>query len=235
MRSSNTNILFPPTQSIEKTCTIARITTWPDHKLKNSVWRTCSAGIESNVRSTLERTTEWYNIGSIMSNECTSCIIIDIWWRWVTSPEFLSRNTTRAARVTSLTTTSSSTVPQPPPSLPRHTQQTDLLLHRRTRPPKTHFRRLLRVPTRQVPSHPVRNDRFGSSITLWTYATFFGILIPTSLEVLRRKRTTAIRDIAIWTAVAGYTATVLNSTMWRTQEARMLESSSVVQKLVNMN
>jgi hypothetical protein len=43
--------------------------------------------------------------------------------------------------------------------------------------------------------------------------------------VIQRRRTTAIRDIAIWTALAGYSATIVNSTLWRTNEARMLESS----------
>ena len=52
---------------------------------------------------------------------------------------------------------------------------------------------------------------------LWTYATFLGILVPTATVVLKKRRTTAIRDIAIWTALAGYSATVVNSTLWRTQ------------------
>ena len=78
-----------------------------------------------------------------------------------------------------------------------------------------------------------RNSRFGNSITLWTYATFFGILLPTAAIVLQRRRKTAIRDIAVWTALAGYTATVVNSTLWRTNEARMLESSDVIQRLVH--
>ena len=78
-----------------------------------------------------------------------------------------------------------------------------------------------------------RNSRFGNSITLWTYATFFGILLPTVGVVLQRRRTTAIRDIAIWTAIAGYSATVVNSTLWRTHEARMLENSEIIEKLVN--
>ena len=63
---------------------------------------------------------------------------------------------------------------------------------------------------------------------LWTYATFFGILLPTTALVLKRRRTTAIRDITMCTALAGYSATVINSTLWRTQEGRMLESSPVV-------
>lgn len=79
---------------------------------------------------------------------------------------------------------------------------------------------------------PLRNTRVGNSITLWTYATFFGILLPTAGAVLQRRRATAVRDIAIWTALAGYTATVVNSTLWRTNEARMLESSDVIQRLV---
>jgi len=67
---------------------------------------------------------------------------------------------------------------------------------------------------------------------MWTYATFFGILLPTSFAVIQRRRTTGIRDIAIWGGLAGYTATVVNSTMWRTHEARMIESSPVIEKLV---
>jgi hypothetical protein len=67
---------------------------------------------------------------------------------------------------------------------------------------------------------------------LWTYATFFGILLPTTALVLKRRRTTAIRDIAIVTALAGYTATIVDSTLWRTQEGRMLESSPIVSRLV---
>lgn len=70
---------------------------------------------------------------------------------------------------------------------------------------------------------------------LWTYATFFGILLPTTAVVLKRRRTTAIRDIALWTALAVYSATIVNSTLWRTQEGRMLESSPVVSRLVKVD
>jgi hypothetical protein len=52
---------------------------------------------------------------------------------------------------------------------------------------------------------------------LWTYATFLGVLVPSAAVVLKRRRATAIRDIAIWTALAGYSATIVNSTLWRTQ------------------
>ena len=38
---------------------------------------------------------------------------------------------------------------------------------------------------------------------LWTYATFLGILVPTAAAVLKRRRSTAIRDIALLTALAG--------------------------------
>lgn len=58
-------------------------------------------------------------------------------------------------------------------------------------------------------------------------------MLPTTALVLKRRRTTAIRDIAIWTALAGYTATVVNSTLWRTTEARMIESSDVIERLAN--
>ena len=55
---------------------------------------------------------------------------------------------------------------------------------------------------------------------------------PTAYTVLKRRRTTAIRDLAIWALVGGYFATTVNSTLWRSTEARMIESSEVVERLV---
>lgn len=78
------------------------------------------------------------------------------------------------------------------------------------------------------------DSRLGYPITFWTYAAFFGIFGPTAYTVLHRRRTTAIRDLAIWALLAGYFATAVNATLWRTNEARMIESSEVVNRLVEM-
>jgi hypothetical protein len=77
-----------------------------------------------------------------------------------------------------------------------------------------------------------RSSKLSSTITFWTYATFLGIFIPTSALVVKNRRLTALRDVTLLAALSGYTATVVNSTLWRTQEARMLESSEVISRLV---
>lgn len=44
-----------------------------------------------------------------------------------------------------------------------------------------------------------------------------------------------IRDLVLWGAVAGYSATIVNQSLWRSQEGRMLESSAVVSRLVQID
>lgn len=77
-----------------------------------------------------------------------------------------------------------------------------------------------------------RCSKLTNTISFWTYATFFGIFVPTAAWILKRRRGTALRDLVFGTAASGYTATIVNSTLWRTQEARMVESSEVIDRLV---
>lgn len=66
----------------------------------------------------------------------------------------------------------------------------------------------------------------------WTYATFLGIFVPTMWVLVRQPRVSLLRDLCLVGAVAGYSATVVNSLMWRTCEGRLLAGSRVLDKLV---
>ena len=97
-----------------------------------------------------------------------------------------------------------------------HPQQIDLLLHRRKCSTKTYWRRQRWVPSGKVGIKKIRDSRIGYPISFWTYAAFFGVFGPNVYSVIKRRRTTAIRDIAIWAIVGGFLATAVNSTLWRT-------------------
>ena len=118
-------------------------------------------------------------------------------------------------------------------SHPRHPRQTYLLLYRIKHPSKIASRRLTRVRPGKVPHSLCRSTRITSSINFWTYASFFGLFVPSLAWIYKARRATAIRDVILGFAFSGYSATVVNSTLWRTQEARMLESSDVISRLVH--
>ena len=121
----------------------------------------------------------------------------------------------------------------PSNSHPRHPRQTHLLLHRVKHPSKIASRGLTRVRPGKVDRFVCRSSRVTSSINFWSYASFFGLFIPSLAWIYRARRATAVRDVILGFAFSGYSATVVNSTLWRTQEARMLESSDVISRLVH--